>query len=325
MARIRWKQLKPEILRAIAELRERDLRHPTIRGIYYILSDTYGLVPGIPYSYKKIDELTVEMRKEGEIPWGFFSVERGVSREATSFWDPKDYAKHLVREAKESHETYDAPRWLHQKTLVEVWVEKKGLVEDTKRWLSELDVTVRSPQGYGTWEFLHEIVTQKLPSRLKSHENVQKVEILYLGDLDPSGKDMPRFLDEDGLDYFRDYLDVDLRFTPLALEPHQVRDLGLPQAPESGETRKKILRDPRYKWYVRAYGEIFSELDSFYHEQTEEARELVQRATSDFFDEDVYASETEPFLREAKETVHHEIRERIRFLDDDEEEEDDSN
>lgn len=312
-AKIDWQALRPEILRAISELDERGFVEPTIRAVYYVLSDTYRLIPGTPYGYKKLDEQVVLLRRSGDIPWGFFAVKRGRSVTASSFMTPERSAEIWVNALKRQHRRFSIPRWHHQDSLVEVWVEKDGLLGVTQSWLADLDVTVRAPQGYGAWEFVHEAM-RDIEDRFSRMESASQVVILYLGDLDPSGKDIPRFLDEEAINEFAGDLGGDLVFENVGLDPDQVEEYGLPNSPGSQDTMDKILRDPRYRWYVEEWGEVFCELDSFYALQTESARQIVRDAVQAYFDPELH-EETLTMERAARETVHDLIRERVTFTE----------
>ncbi|MEE9198144.1 MAG: hypothetical protein V3U45_08355 [bacterium] len=316
-AKIDWKGLRPEILQAVDELDERGFVEPTVRAVYYVLSDTYGLIPGTPYGYKKLDAEVVSLRRSGDIPWGFFAVKRGRSVTASSFTSPEETAELWVEALKERHLRYYVPRWHHQDRLVEVWVEKDGLLGATRSWLYDLDVTVRAPQGYGAWEFVHEAM-RDVADRLGQMESASGAVVLYLGDLDPSGKDIPRFLDEDAIAEFEGMLDGgDLVFETIALDPAQVEEFGLPDAPGSQDTMDKIRRDPRYRRFVEEWGEVFCELDSFYALRTEDARRTVREAVEAYFDEEAHG-ETEAMQEEGRDTVRELIREQVTFAEEEE-------
>jgi len=96
------------------------------------------------------------------------------------------------------------------------------------------------------------------------------VHITYLGDLDPSGKDIPRFMNEEAIAHFG----LDVVFTELTLNVDQVSQYGLQEVPDAPEVREKIGREPRLQWYRGRYGEVFCELDAVFALQTYAAREL---------------------------------------------------
>jgi len=299
-ARINWKDMDQAILDAIIKLAEHGFDEPTIRSVYYVLG-SLNIIPLTKSGYKSLDSKMVAMRLSGAIKWGFFAVKRGTSIETgvkvnlphgyqanVPFVPPGDWAMHFLRELKCAAENFQLPRWYKQKNLVEVWVEKDGLLGATANWIHDLDVTVRAPQGYGAWEFIHSAM-QKIKRELKQ-QGKEAVHIIYLGDLDPSGKDIPRFMSEDALEHFKTLLGIkDLSFTEIGLSPEQVEQYGLPQIPESEEVMDKIRRDPRVRWYQEHYpSDMFVELDAFYALATVAAQQLIRDTVVSYFDESVF-------------------------------------
>ncbi len=278
MGKVNWKDLDDDILAATRDLRAKGFKEPTVRAVYYVLG-SLGKIPLTEQGYKALDAKVVRMRKEEKIEWGFFAVKRGRSIGAGQYFSPEGWANYWVERLKEADASYSLPRWYGQPRLVEVWVEKDGLLGAVANWLGDLDVTVRAPQGYGAWEFIHSNV-EDIEARMRkmSHE---EVHILYLGDLDPSGKDIPRFMNEDALSHFG--LKAD--FSELALTVGQVRAYELPEVPDAPEVRAKIGRDPRLKAYRAVYGDMFCELDAFFALQTDAARKLIRDSVEALFDD----------------------------------------
>lgn len=316
MTRVSWKNLDQTILDAIAGLEEHGFKEPTIRSVYYVLGST-NVIPLTRSGYKSLDAKIVDMRKEGTIPWGFFAVKRGTSVESTPYNDPDAWALHFIRRAKDAHEDYSLPRWYAQENLVEVWVEKDGLLGATANWLADLDVTVRAPQGYGAWEFIYESL-KKIQIELRRQKK-QRITILYAGDLDPSGKDIPRFMEEEAIAHFEALFGFKIEFREIALTPEQVREFNLPEEPEAEEVLEKIRRDPRLPWYQARYPpDMFVELDAFYALATDAARELIRGEVEALFDDDTFA-ETREEEEEMKDRIRRIVRERITFRDEDDE------
>lgn len=250
--KVNWRTLDADILQAIGDLERKGFKDPTIRAVYYLLG-SLSKIPLVQQGYKSLDAKIVKMRREGAIPWGFFAVKRGrsVNDGVEHYYSPEQYADDWTDEVEETFRSirnpsgyeYRIPRWYKQPNMVEVWVEKEGLLGAVSNWFSGLDVTVRALQGYGAWEFIHSAVGDiRAKMDALGHETAR---ILYLGDLDPSGKDIPRFMNEDALKHFG--LEVD--FTELALTVDQVRTYGLPEIPDAPEVRAKIERDPRLNAY----------------------------------------------------------------------------
>ena len=115
---------------------------------------------------------------------------------------------------------------------------------------------------------------------LETHE---KVDILYCGDLDPSGVDIQRFLRE-ALEYFgMDESKVEL--IRVAVTPEQVEQYNLPPRPEDAETLAKLQRDPRTKKYTYDY---IVELDALVAYVPQEFRRIIREAVERYHDKDIY-------------------------------------
>ncbi len=266
-----------EILVATRNLEANGFKEPTVRAVYYVLG-SLGKILLTDQHYKSLDAKIVRMRKEGKIDWGFFAVKRGRSIGAKDYYSAEAWADAYVSMVKDADKRYTLPRWHGQPNLVEVWVEKDGLLGAVSNWLQDYDVTVRAPQGYGAWEFIYSNV-KEIEARRDQLDH-RAVHILYLGDLDPSGKDIPRFMNEDALEHFR----LGAEFREIALTVEQVRRYGLPEVPNAPEVRAKIGRDPRLRGYRQLYGDVFCELDALFALQTEAARSLIRDAVDELYD-----------------------------------------
>jgi hypothetical protein len=314
---ISWKKIHPEILAAIEGLKEHGFTEPTVRSVYYVLG-SQNVIPLTDYGYQKLVGETVAMRKSGEIAWGFFAVKRGTSdevgvsvglphdlRATVPFVGAKSWSDFWLGSLRAAPEAFELPRWYRQPNLVEVWVEKDGLLGATSTWLEDLGVTVRSPQGYGAWEFSYASL-RKMKEELEEQHKTS-IQILYLGDLDPSGKDIPRALEEGAFSYFGEKLGITVEFRELGLSPAQVEKFNLPPMPKKKEVLGKLHRDSRYAWFVERYGsEMFVELDAFYALATDEAKALIRGEVEALFDEKVYER-----TRQEQTKLRREIRERI--------------
>lgn len=324
-SRIKWTEMDQSILDAIDGLESHGFSEPTIRSVYYVLG-TLNTIPLTDSGYKSLDKKMVEMRIEEKIPWGFFAVKRGTSIEAgvkvnlphncqvtVPFVFPDDWAEHFIIQLKDAAGNFQLPRWYNQKNLVEVWVEKDGLLGATSNWTEDLDVTVRAPQGYGAWEFIHDAM-QKIKRELKQ-QSKKATRIIYLGDLDPSGKDIPRFMSEEAIEHFKEKLGIsEFTFSEIALTPEQVRKHNLPQMPESEEVMEKISRDPRLKWYKENYPpDMFVELDAFYALATDAVKNLIRDKVSSYFDDNIY-NETRKEEQRSRKRIRRMIEERVTFM-----------
>ena len=291
MAKIDWKNMDDTILDAIKRLKEKGFDEPTVRSVYYVLGSE-NVVPLTDYGYKALDAKMVTMRREGLIPWGFFAVKRGRTIDVHGYYTSDVWANHFIKALKTAHDTYHLPRWFSQEHLVEVWVEKDGLLGATANWLSDLEVTCRAPQGQGAWEFIHDAM-KAIDRELEAQEKEQ-VHIIYLGDLDPSGMRIPEVMQREGIPYFEEHFGMDeIDFQVIGVTPEQVEQYNLPDMPESEDVLAKIRRDPNMNWYRERYPEVFTELDSFYALATDEAQDTLIGAVEQFFDEDKFEATRE--------------------------------
>ena len=234
------------------------------RAIYYFLG-AKNEIPLTERGYKALNALTVDMRKRGEIPWGYFPVLRGANgRGASTYQDPESFFDMYKNWFLNSARYYHLPRWLYQSYHVEVWVEKVGLLPDVERAVQGLDIQCRSVGGFPPWEFVYDNI-DSIKEYMNDRRKDSQFVVLYLGDLDPSGRDIPRQLKE-SLEFFN--LDVDLEW--VGITPEHVERYGLPQIPLDQEVLGKIHRDPRYPKYMDwlrdeqdIEDEMFAELDAW--------------------------------------------------------------
>ena len=111
-----------------------------------------------------------------------------------------------------------------------------------------------------------------------------KATIYYLGDLDPSGVYMERFLKEAlaffGLDETR------ISFVRLGVTSEQVLKYELPPRPDDAETLAKLERDPRSQKYDIPY---VVELDALVAFVPEKFRAVLRDAIKEIWDEEIYS------------------------------------
>lgn len=281
-----------------------DDRFSTTRAIWYFCGDVLRLFPRTLRTYKALNALTVDMRQKQEIPWGYFSVVRGVNGvSAGSNWSPSDFFNMYKRTFLNAKNRYRMPKWLNQDYHVEVWVEKKGLLPNIERYISDMDVQVRALEGFPPWEFVHENIPD-IKSYLDDRAEGAQIVILYLGDNDPSGWDIDRQLQE-VLDHFT----LDYQFERIGLTPDIVDDFSLPTMPEP-ETVEKILKDPRLysfrKMLQDEYGmydgvgedrlhakniledDAFTELDAWNGTNPESMKTTLRDKIRTFYDETIW-------------------------------------
>lgn len=128
-------------------------------------------------------------------------------------------------------ETYNKNKWENQPIQPEVWIEKKALQGVFNPVCLREGVALAPCKGYPSLTFLNEAAI-----RFKAiQETGKKNVILYFGDYDPSGEDIPRSI-QDNLDR----LGAKVEVRRIMLITRQVIELRLPPAPtKPGDTRSK--------------------------------------------------------------------------------------
>lgn len=230
---------------AIQEVLRED--HPaTVRSTFYRLVSA-GVVPKTEQAYKNIViRLLVDMRLKGEIPYHWIADHTRWRHGGSGFMSVGDWLK-------ESLETYRLDLWRDQECYVEVWSEKDALTGVLLPVTDPLCVPLMVCRGYPSITYL--------ASAAATIRSAGKPAVLYyLGDHDPSGVNIPTFV-ERSLRQFAPRAEI--VFKRIAVTEMQIESLGLPTRP----TKKS---DSRAKNFV---GESV-EVDAI---PPGDLRELVQR------------------------------------------------
>jgi hypothetical protein len=161
-----------------------DDQHPaTVRGTFY-QAVSRGLVAKTEGEYKTtVGRLLTEMRRAGELPYGWIADNTRWMRKPQTYSSLEDMLRLTAQ-------TYRRALWGSQDAYVEVWSEKDAiagvLYEVTEHW----DVPLMVTRGYPSITYLYgaaeAIADQGKP-----------VFIYYLGDHDPSGVDIARFVEKE--------------------------------------------------------------------------------------------------------------------------------
>jgi len=325
MVQIAWKNVLNGVDSALEFFRGQGVK-PTLRTLFYNLYSK-ALIPNTKTAYQSLSKQLVKARKEGRYAWDFLEDKTRVvlgSIEDMRFNDDvaEDFEKRLVEKLEELDlesilsDVFDYLKpwlnvgyWADQKVVVELWIEKEALASTMQTWTYSKYLPIRVNRGYSSWTFIYNNV-QALKFSLDKHE---KVVVLYLGDLDPSGVDIQRFLTES-----IEYLGVDpskVELVRLGVTHDQVEKYKLPPTPEDAETLAKLERDPRKKTYAEQY---VVELDALIAYVPSEFRRELLETIERFRDRDVYdklqakKKELEEKCNELLEEIKEKAREKIR-------------
>lgn len=251
----------------------------TIRGLHYQLV-SIGMT-NTQRHYKRVVNAMIAARWDGVIAFDAFSDNDremlGITEYAeTSVESAVRYAK---RQLKAWASNYNKNRWENQEYYPEIFIEKKALQGVFESVCYRNDVALGACKGYPSLTFLNEAVERFG----EAEQQGKKPIILYFGDYDPSGEDIPRSI-EDNL--YK--LGVPVEVRRIALMEHQVVDWNLPPAPvKIGDSRSA-------SW--DGLGQV--ELDAV---KPEKLQSLCQEAIDSIFDESAYRELAEQEDRESEE------------------------
>ncbi len=208
---------------ALSVISEYDKGILTLRGLHYQL---VGLgMTNTQNHYKRVVSAMIKARWDGIVPFDTFSdhdreMIGNTDYEITNLEDSVEKGKEQVEAWMNS---YYKNRWENQEYYPEVFIEKKALQGVFSPVCYKNDVTLGACKGYPSLTFLNQATI-----RLKhAVANGKKPVILYFGDYDPSGEDIPRAIKENIIALGCKQIEV----RRIALMHEQVMAWGLPPAP----------------------------------------------------------------------------------------------
>jgi len=238
----------------------------TLRALHYRLVSK-GMTNNTAH-YKKVINAMIDARWDGSVQFdAFMDHERQTlgetNYEDTNVDDKVDVAKYQIQAWATS---YRKNRWENQPYYPEVFIEKKALQGVFQDPCREWDIALNPCKGYPSLTFQYD-------AKKRFEEAIEigkRPIILYFGDYDCSGEDIPRSL-KDTLDR----MGVDIEVRRIALMRDQVIAWGLPHAP----TKESDTRGASWD----GIGQV--ELDAV---EPEKIVELLNDAIEDIFDTELY-------------------------------------
>lgn len=248
--------------------------------------------------YQRVKSAMVKVRWDGVIPFEAF-----IDRERTMYGETEANEKDVdseieygKRQVKAWMNAYSLNRWSNQPIYLEVWVEKKAIQGVFERPCLYNGVGLAPCKGYPSLTFLNE-ARERFE---KAIDEGKTPLILYYGDYDPSGKDIPRSLQEN---LYRMGVEVEVR--PMALNPDQIKNLGLVGVPpKRTDTRTR-------SW---TGGDVV-ELDAI---EPRTLADMCKKHIKEQFDEDLY-DELKEKESEEKSIYKEALKDFVNSLGDDEE------
>ena len=238
----------------------------TLRALHYRLVAA-GMTNDIQH-YKKVVNAMIEARWDGLVEFSaFMDHERGtLGRTYYRVTNPEQSAETAKSQIKLWANEYSKNRWENQPIYPEVFIEKKALQgvfeEPCRNW----DIALNPCKGYPSLTFLNDAKERFQEAITKGKKPI----ILYFGDYDCSGEDIPRSIKDNLL-----RMGVDVEIRRIALLEWQVVEWELPPAPtKDTDSRSR-------KW--NGLGQV--ELDAV---EPEKIAELCNTAIEEVFAQELY-------------------------------------
>jgi len=201
---------------ALSEIVE-NVKPCTVRQAFY-QATVRGVVPKTEAGYDKVGRLLVEMRLDGSLPWEWIADNTRWMRKPRTYGSLEDAATWWAAGYRR-----DLVPALGR---VEVWLEKDALAGVIYPVTEEWDVPLMVTRGYSSLSFLHNAAESW---RMDWRDALdQPVTVYYLGDHDPSGRDIDRNIER----RLREFApDTRLRFERIAVTEEQITEWNLPGRP----------------------------------------------------------------------------------------------
>jgi hypothetical protein len=221
-----------EAMRAIAEA----MQPITGRGVGYKLF-VQKLIDSMGRSdMARVYRLLLKAREQSIVSWEWIVDETRALERASTWDDPAEYARCVAQ-------SYRRDFWNQQPHRVQVWSEKGTVRGVLAPVLDHYAVGFLPVGGFSSGTKAHDIAED---------DDGRDLIVLYVGDFDPSGM-------------FMSEADLPARFAKYGGDHVKLRRIALTRAHTRGlvsfpAADKK--KDPRYKWFVKNYGERCWELDA---------------------------------------------------------------
>jgi hypothetical protein len=222
----------------------------TVRGVMYNVVSAGFLPDTSQESYGRIQRLLNKGRKRGLIPFEWIVDNIRSTIKPSSWSGLADFADTVQR-------SYRKDFWAQLPEYVEVIVEKDTVAGRIATVTREFDVRLHPLRGYVSTSFAHEIA-----SLWKQIE--KPITVYYIGDHDPSGRDIERSV----IESLREYSGRQFTWKRLGVEPSHFEQFNIIPL----EPKKK---DKRYQKFVDQYGPRCAEVEAI---PASDLRDMVRAA-----------------------------------------------
>lgn len=228
----------------------------TLRQLYYQLVSR-NIVPNTDRAYKNLGNLLTKARLAGLVPWNQIEDRGRQPQKHPEFDGLSDLTEAAIQ-------SYRLPRWDDQIYYVELWVEKDALASVLLPIANDFHITLMVNKGYSSASAM-----KTSAERFIRRGDGKTCVLFYLGDLDPSGEDMVRDIDD------RLYLfNAEVEVKKVALTMAQVEEYDPPPNPTK-------MTDTRAAKFIAQYGTSSWEVDALHPSVL---REVIEAAIGPLVD-----------------------------------------
>jgi len=257
----------------------------TLRALHYQLVGR-GMTNDVQH-YKRVVNSMIDARWDDQIEFDTFSdLDRAMvgktDFEVTNINEGIEKGKDTINFWMHY---YRKNRWENQPYYPEIFIEKKALQGVFQELCGQYDIALGACKGYPSLTFLHEASLRFKEAVIQDKTPI----IIYFGDYDPSGEDIPRSIQQN-IERFG----VTVEVKRVALMKHQVIEWDLPPAP----AKKTDSRTAKWD----GLGQV--ELDAV---RPERLMRLLEDAILEIFDSQLYDE-----LQEMEETERIEYRRELK-------------
>jgi len=216
-------QLDEQIIEVLTEDNPQSVRH-----VFYRMTN-----PRLPEpveksdrGYRHVQHRVVELRRSGELPYGWITDASRRGYFTNTYQDASDFLRQM-------HGLYRANLWQSSDYYCEVWVESRslaGVVQDDCR---ELAVSLYPAGGFTSISLAYQAAED-----INEEYDGRNVVIFYIGDYDPAGVLIDVALERE----LREHLDRDINFDfrRIAITPEQITEHDLPTKPRKSADKRSL-------------------------------------------------------------------------------------
>ena len=270
----------------------------TVRQVFYKMVKDL-IIENSRNQYRRVSKLMTQMRYDGELEW-WKVTDRSRRVVDTKRWpNLLEFYKQKIKE----FDYYLRCKVQQQDNYIEVWSEKDTLAEMFKRVTLPHCVKLVIVRGQSSTTFVKEYAER---ARQALEEKGQEPVIIYGGDLDPSGIQIPISIE----DRLREKHDLDVTLHRFGLTPEQVEEYNLPTSIEALKPK-----DPNTPRFIEKFGTTAVELDALDPPVLEF---LIEDALGQYLDMESFEAEREvekieqrkhrQILGKVNDLIEHELR-----------------